>query len=349
MKKILIGLTLALVLTGCATTKKEEVPETPDKEEVVETTPSETEANEDETQPSTEEVDSVEETPKEEDKTATTTKPAETKPTETKPSTSTTTSKPAESKPSTSNSTTQTKPNTSTTKPAETKPAETKPAESKPSTTTPAKPADKVTYTTEYVRVNVVPVTKESKTDPNLEEGYTRYESGYEGYTEKTLKHTFVNGVKTKTEVVYEHTVKMKPDVEYTGTKKPAPVTFTVDLAASKELFNLMNETRKANGAQPLVWDEALYKVALIRGEDLVKVFSHDRPDGSSWSSLLPPHNGAAENIAAGQKTATAFNNSWTNSPGHFANRTNTAFTKYAAVIVRLSNGGTAGVELFMR
>ena len=61
-------------------------------------------------------------------------------------------------------------------------------------------------------------------------------------------------------------------------------------------------------------------------------LFSHQRPDGTSWSMVLKQNNvsytSAAENIAAGQNTPEAVVKEWMNSPSHRANIMNSKYNK---------------------
>lgn len=65
---------------------------------------------------------------------------------------------------------------------------------------------------------------------------------------------------------------------------------------------------------------------ASVRAEECVESFSHTRPDGSSFSSILTSGTYAVnwtavgENIAWGQRTPAAVMDAWMNSAGHKAN-----------------------------
>lgn len=90
------------------------------------------------------------------------------------------------------------------------------------------------------------------------------------------------------------------------------------------EVVRLVNIERKKNGLSPLTQDSLICKAADIRAEEINKVFSHTRPDGSSCFTALDglgvDYVSAGENIAAGYRTPAAVVEGWMNSSGHRAN-----------------------------
>ena len=114
-------------------------------------------------------------------------------------------------------------------------------------------------------------------------------------------------------------------------TVKPTtPVAnVTTDVQA---VLDLTNKERKKAGLGTFTLSDELCKVANIRAKEIVKSFSHTRPNGTSCFTVLK-ENGityrtAGENIAYGQKTATIVMNAWMNSAGHRANILNKNFGK---------------------
>lgn len=96
-----------------------------------------------------------------------------------------------------------------------------------------------------------------------------------------------------------------------------------VNVDMAWEVLDIVNNERAANGLQPLTMDKGLMDAAQIRANEIVSVFSHTRPDGTSCFTVLSSdyHYGSSgENIAAGQMSASDVMNSWMNSPGHRAN-----------------------------
>jgi len=95
-----------------------------------------------------------------------------------------------------------------------------------------------------------------------------------------------------------------------------------IDLADyAEEVFRLTNIERANEGLPPFSKKSALTKTAEVRAEEIIKLFSHDRPDGRDCFTAFDENNvdysRAGENIAAGQKTPAEVVQAWMNSPGH--------------------------------
>jgi uncharacterized protein YkwD len=100
----------------------------------------------------------------------------------------------------------------------------------------------------------------------------------------------------------------------------------TSDNAANTEsfvdgVFRLMNEERFSRGVAKLTLDATLCRAADVRAKELVRSFSHERPDGTPCYTVLNDYGfkymAVGENIAAGQTDADDVMNSWMNSTGH--------------------------------
>ena len=102
--------------------------------------------------------------------------------------------------------------------------------------------------------------------------------------------------------------------------------------AFTKEVLRLVNIERAKEGLSQLTTNSTLEKAAYIRSQEIKQSFSHTRPNGSSFSSILKEMNisyqAAGENIAYGQKTPEAVVNAWMNSSGHRANIMSKNFNK---------------------
>lgn len=115
-------------------------------------------------------------------------------------------------------------------------------------------------------------------------------------------------------------------------TVKPTTPTLPTTNSDVQAVFDLVNKERKANGLRVVTLSDELCKVADVRAKEIVKSFSHTRPNGTSCFTAFK-ENGityryAGENIAYGQKTATIVMNAWMNSSGHRANILNKNFGK---------------------
>lgn len=73
--------------------------------------------------------------------------------------------------------------------------------------------------------------------------------------------------------------------------------------------------------------DSTLLEIASIRAREIVTLYSHTRPDGSSWSTLIRGYikypGVCGENIVWGYRTAAGFYGAWYKSNGHLKNMIN--------------------------
>lgn len=90
----------------------------------------------------------------------------------------------------------------------------------------------------------------------------------------------------------------------------------------ARQVLALVNEERRKVGVAPLTLSAELQSAAAIRAEEITQKFSHTRPDGTNFQTILPNSRYyiAGENIAAGNSTAAKVVQQWMNSPGHRAN-----------------------------
>ena len=89
----------------------------------------------------------------------------------------------------------------------------------------------------------------------------------------------------------------------------------------ARQILTLVNAERAKTGAQPLTLSDELNQAADVRSWEIVKQFSHTRPDGRDCFTVLKnKKRGVGENIAAGMASPQKAMESWMNSPGHKAN-----------------------------
>lgn len=133
-----------------------------------------------------------------------------------------------------------------------------------------------------------------------------------------------------------------QPTTSQPTTAQPStqPTTTPTDTATYNREFSdmvieLINEARAKEGLSALKTDDTLTKMSDVRAKETVTLFSHQRPDGSSWATVMTDFNysysSAAENIAAGQTTPEAVVDAWLNSPPH---RENIMSEKYNRIAV---------------
>ncbi|MDO4732846.1 MAG: CAP domain-containing protein [Bacillota bacterium] len=116
------------------------------------------------------------------------------------------------------------------------------------------------------------------------------------------------------------------------------------------QIVELVNAERAAEGLQPLVLDSSLCSAAEIRAEEILKNFSHSRPDGSSCFSALQQagvvYRRAGENIARGQQNPEEVMKDWMNSPGHRENILNNGYSRIG-IALRKANRGYSWAQFF--
>ncbi len=119
------------------------------------------------------------------------------------------------------------------------------------------------------------------------------------------------------------------------------------DDADAAQLISIINGYRSQSGLKKLTTTDALNKAAKIRVQEIVKKFSHERPDGTMCFTV-DPENLNGENIAKGSglPTAQSAADGFMNSQKHKENAMRTSFTKTGAACLRV-NGVTYWVHLF--
>lgn len=96
----------------------------------------------------------------------------------------------------------------------------------------------------------------------------------------------------------------------------------------AEQVWEIVNEERAKEGLEPLVFSPELNEVADVRAEELKKLYSHTRPDGSDCSTALTERNitfdWRGENITAfsnmGSDIAGIAMDGWMHSDGHRRN-----------------------------
>lgn len=127
----------------------------------------------------------------------------------------------------------------------------------------------------------------------------------------------------------------------------------TTEHAFLQEVVDLVNAERAKEGLAPLSVNTNVQAAAMVRAKECEQVFSHTRPDGSSFSTALKEQNvsykSAGENIAWGQKSPQEVMNAWMNSSGHRANIMNPNFTTIGVGYYENANGTDYWCQLFTR
>lgn len=138
-------------------------------------------------------------------------------------------------------------------------------------------------------------------------------------------------------------------DAEKPGEDNNGPGTETRTYA--EQVADLVNAERAKAGLSALTIDKGIETAALVRAKEIETSFSHTRPNGSSFSTVLTEngisYRGSGENIAWGQRSPEEVMNGWMNSEGHRANILNPNFTKIGVGYYQNSAGQNYWTQLF--
>lgn len=118
-----------------------------------------------------------------------------------------------------------------------------------------------------------------------------------------------------------------------------------------KEVINLVNAERAKEGLPSLTMDKKVQAAAQVRAMECEQLFSHTRPNGTSFVTALQEQNvsyrRAGENIAWGQRTPEQVVTGWMNSAGHRANIMNPHFTTIGVGYYQNTAGTNYWSQLF--
>ena len=141
------------------------------------------------------------------------------------------------------------------------------------------------------------------------------------------------------------------PDLIYPGQILNIPTTDSSITSYEREVIRLVNQKRRENGVEELIYDWELCRVARIKSQDMKDngYFSHNSPIYGSPFQMMKnfgiKYKSAGENIAKGQATPEAVVNAWMNSSGHRANILNSSFTHIG---VGYASGGSYWTQMFI-
>ena len=179
--------------------------------------------------------------------------------------------------------------------------------------------------------------TKSIKDVKGLKEALAKIQSKYADFNKKQTETT-----PAKTETTSKTTDKDKT-AEKTTTTNKQNTTNTAQSDYAKEVLRLVNIEREKAGLKALTTNTTLTAAADKRAQETVKSFSHTRPNGTGFQTVLKEfgisYKAAGENIAYGQKTPQEVVTGWMNSSGHRANILNKNFGKIGVGVYQ--SGGT--------
>lgn len=126
----------------------------------------------------------------------------------------------------------------------------------------------------------------------------------------------------------------------YDGTRRDTIEVVVMEAPKTKweyEVLSLVNQERVRNGLNKLSWGDSCAEAAETRAVESAELYSHTRPDGSSWSTTcVEPTSGGpyteGENLVVGNSAVSPETTvaAWMNSEKHRENILNPDFTKLA-------------------
>ncbi len=146
------------------------------------------------------------------------------------------------------------------------------------------------------------------------------------GYDKETCRYPVISGIGTTTITAGT----------YDGTRKDTITVTVIDPPARQweyEVLTLVNKIRIKNNLNQLSWGETCESAANVRATETKVLYSHTRPDGSSWSTACPvPNSGgvSGENLAIGNAAVSPASvvALWMGSESHRENILNPDYTK---------------------
>ena len=148
------------------------------------------------------------------------------------------------------------------------------------------------------------------------------------GYSSDTCRFPTIVGTGTTTITAGTYDGSRRDSIEVIVVEPPK-------LKWEYEVLSLVNQERVRNGLEKLTWGDTCADAAETRAEEIVHLYSHTRPDGSSWSTACEaPNEGAhyveGENLVVGNSAVSPETTvaAWMNSEAHRANILNPDYTK---------------------
>lgn len=164
--------------------------------------------------------------------------------------------------------------------------------------------------------------------NPSVIAGFYDSARTWLGYSNETCRYPAISGYGTTEITAGTYDGKRKDTLTVTVIEPPAEQW-------EHEVLTLVNKIRVKNNLDRLSWGDTCEDAATIRANETKTLYSHTRPDGSSWSTACPaPSSGgvSGENLAIGNAavspaTVVAL---WMGSEAHRANILNPEYTKLA-------------------
>ena len=152
------------------------------------------------------------------------------------------------------------------------------------------------------------------------------------GFSNDTCKYPVIKGTGTTTITAGTYDGKRKDSIQVTVLEPPVEQW-------EHEVLTLVNKIRTKNDLSQLAWGDTCEIAADTRAAETIALYSHTRPDGSSWSTACPvPSSGgtSGENLAIGNAAVSPASvvALWMSSETHRANILNPEYTNLAVGFV---------------
>lgn len=220
-------------------------------------------------------------------------------------------------------------------------------------TTNRTEPSNPTTIKTEAVKTTDTPITQKATQAATAPPKTTNVPKT----TEKVATARKTTTTKPTNQAV-KTTVAIATTPSQTQKQPVYGVDYTIDTsktgrdsAKAAEIAKCINILRKYVGVSSLSYSKDLEKAAMVRAEEIVNNFSHERPDGASGISAIWQYTSRShyegENIGQCGAVATAefMYSLWLNSPNHYKIMTDPGFSR-CGVGVYYKNGSTYTVLL---
>lgn len=166
--------------------------------------------------------------------------------------------------------------------------------------------------------------------NPEVISGFYSSARTWLGYSSDTCKFPMIVGTGTTTITAGTYDGSRRDTIEVTVIEPPK-------MRWEYEVLSLVNQERVRNGLEKLSWGDSCSEAAETRAFETAKLYSHTRPDGSSWdTACIEPNTGTqyveGENLVVGSSAVSPETTvaAWMNSEAHRANILNPDFTKLA-------------------
>lgn len=201
------------------------------------------------------------------------------------------------------------------------------------------------------VQNNTTEQASAQSTSEKLDNRYTAERSTVERLMNQTTKEQrATQGTTEQIDVEKEKTTEAATSYETDKEELAVSAMSEEQEINAGQVLDIVNRNRSSAGLHSLKLDADLCAAAQIRANEIVASFSHTRPDGRKFSTVLTDNGirftAAGENIAWGQTSSEQVMNAWMNSDGHRANIMNVTYTKLGVGHVTVA-GRQYWVQLF--